>query len=129
MLRPLALSLACLAPALLFAQTLPDWTPFLLLGSNGPLNGSQVPVDNLSPSDKVVSCKGRLTYIDLDVQQMFSPPIQGPQFTLERCANPLARNSACGAAPRASPPPTPPPPGGSAKPSARPATALRSAWW
>lgn len=68
-------------------------SPFKLLGSNGPLNGSQVSVDNLSPSDKVVTCKGKLTYVDLDVQQMFDPPIQGPQFTLERCANPLAHNS------------------------------------
>ncbi len=40
-----------------------------------------------------MSCKGKLTYVDLDVQQMFVPPIQGPQFTLERCANPLAHNS------------------------------------
>ena len=61
-----------------------DNSPFTLLGTAGPLNGSEVPQDNFSPSDKVVACDSGLSFVDLDAQIPFNT--MGPQLTLERCA-------------------------------------------
>jgi hypothetical protein len=61
-----------------------DFSPFTLLGSAGPLNGTEVPQDNFSPSDKVVACNSGLSFVDLDAQIPFNT--WGPQLTLERCA-------------------------------------------
>jgi hypothetical protein len=66
----------------------PDFSPFRLLGSNGPLNGTEFANDNFSPSDKVVVCEGNMVFVDLDAQISFFE--EGPQLTLERCANAFA---------------------------------------
>jgi hypothetical protein len=46
--------------------TCQDYSPFMLLGVNGPLNGTEFANDNFSPSDKVVTCEMSMTFIDLD---------------------------------------------------------------
>jgi hypothetical protein len=83
-----------LAPLLLLASALlrvceagldPDYSPFTLLGTGGPLNGTEFGYDNFSPSDKVVSCNSALAFVDLDAQIPFNT--MGPQLTLEKCAN------------------------------------------
>jgi hypothetical protein len=63
----------------------PDYSPFTLLGTGGPLNGTEFGYDNFSPSDKVVSCNSALAFVDLDAQIPFNT--MGPQLTLEKCAN------------------------------------------
>ncbi len=80
---------AAVAAALLLrfsplAAAQPDYSPFTLLGSNGPLNGTEFANDNFSPSDKVVACNGGLSFVDLDAQISFNT--MGPQLTLEKCA-------------------------------------------
>ena len=65
-----------------------DYSPFSLLGSNGPLNGTEFANDNFSPSDKIVVCEGSMVFVDLDAQISFFE--EGPQLTLERCANAFA---------------------------------------
>jgi hypothetical protein len=66
----------------------PDFSPFRLLESNGPLNDTEFANDNFSPSDKIVVCEGNMVFVDLDAQIKFSK--EGPQLTLERCANAFA---------------------------------------
>ena len=77
-----------LLSALLSLSLAQDFSPFQLLGSNGPLNGTEFANDNFSPSDKIVVCEGNMVFVDLDAQISFFE--EGPQLTLERCANAFA---------------------------------------